>query len=210
MDKHFLTRLIGKFSFLIPLLFLTVLPSCLPLLTGAGLIAAGGGGDGGGGGGGGGNAGPTGPPSPSVVYMWVSTTTNNGNIGGINGADTICETDSSTPSFATSVSTHRAVLRNSTNDPRNYFANNPPVQRPDGTVITTTYSRFFGNGAANNAVSTAAGTYWTGEIANCANWTSASNGDNGNNGLRSSTSGSRWNAAAISCNNAQTLLCMSY
>ena len=212
MDTHSLTRLIGKFSFLIPLLFLTVLPSCLPLLTGAGLMATGGGGDDGGGG-----SGTPALPSPSVVYMWASSTRSNGNIGGINGADTICETNAGI-SFPTTVSTHRAVLRSSTNDPRNYFANDPPLERRDGATIASTYSAFFvRNQAVTASVWTNNTSYWSGidlngapDTNNCSDWTDNTTGT-ALEGQANQTDNRRYTGAASNCaTTAGRLLCISY
>ena len=100
------SRLIGKFSFLIPLLFLTILSSCLPLLTGAGIVASGGGSDDDDDGGGGGGA-VDNRPRPSVIYMWrtSNSVSLDGDIGGVSGADNECDMDNSSQTFATSVST---------------------------------------------------------------------------------------------------------
>ena len=70
--------------------------------------------------------------SPSVVYLWLSGGSN-GNLGGIVGANATCqEALAEEGSFETEVSTHRAFLSSSTQDARNFFANDPPVKRPDG------------------------------------------------------------------------------
>ena len=72
------------------------------MISAGGAFLSGGGDDDSGGGGGGGSGGSTTPssPSPSVVYMWPSTTQSDGSINfngmsGVAGADEICENDSS-------------------------------------------------------------------------------------------------------------------
>ena len=201
MNKHSLTRLIGKFSFLIPLLFLTVLSSC-------------GSDDGGGGGGAVDNR-----PRPSVIYMWrtSNSVSLDGDIGGVSGADNECDMDNSSQTFTTSVSTHRAVIVSSTFDPRNIFANDPPVQRPNGTVITDSYSDFFDNSITSRNSIGSAWTYWTGLNSNgvvssntCNDWTTDASGSDGNTGSAGARNVSRFNNSAISCNNTYALLCISY
>ena len=204
------TRLIGKFSFLIPLLFLTVLSSC---------------GSDDGGGGGGGGSGSAAPPMP--IYMWVSSTTTNGSMGGTSGADTICTNDASSAGLPTGTYTHRAVIAASGYDPRNISipnVANRPVERPDGTSITDSYADFFDSTVtANNTVNTSGNTYATGIVTNgspantlhCASWTNGTNTNTYTRGNANAVNGQRfcvgtqsWNRSA--CNVTNRLLCISY
>ena len=225
MDKHSLThsltRLIGKFSFLIPLLFLTVLPSCLPLLTGAGLIVASGGGDDGGGGG------TPALPRASVIYMWVSSTTTNGNIGGVNGADTICETDAANANLPAGFGyTHKAVISINTYDASSIIdsSDTRDIQRPDGTAIASNYAAFFTVGTAlTNSIGTSSNRFWTGHFINSSNtfvpnptgpnscnfWTSTSNF--GRQGEQNTTNNARLSVSSSNgCQNPRFILCISY
>ena len=165
-----------------------------------------------------------GPPSaPTVVYMWVSSTNTDGNIGGVNGATTICEGDAAGITGLAAGLTHRAVIATSSNDPRNYFSNNPSVQRPDGTAITDTYADFFDpTVTARNAVS---GSYsgiwtglessgtWAGSNRNCNDWSSASAVDAGTNGTADRLDIARfYNITMDPCNSFSNyrVLCISY
>ena len=154
-------------------------------------------------------------PSPSVVYMWVSTQNTNGNIGGVNGATTICETDASTSAPIAGL-THRAVIATSANDPRNYFSNNPPVQRPNGTVITDTYADYFDPSVRlRNSTTGGYDNYWTGftelgtaSTDNCSSWT-ATTGQGNRAGTDASDNG-RLTNATVNCTTTSKVLCISY
>ena len=156
----------------------------------------------------------------SVVYMWESTTTTNGDIGGVNGATTICETDASGIAGLAAGLTHRAVIATAANDPRSYTNNNRPVQRPDGTPITDTYADFFDrNVTASNSVVTASSSRfsWTGiaitggpSAYHCQNWTSAAITDLGNRNNNATPTRYRFQVTDSECDNIQHILCISY
>ena len=157
-------------------------------------------------------------PSPSVVYMWSSNTSTDGNIGGVNGATTHCETDAPAITELATGLTHRAVIGADSNDPRNYFSNNPPVQRPDGDPITNTYADFFDPAVtAINAVSDlfydallgldSAGNPSTN---NCSNWTSASAVDQGSIGAIDAINLERIWENDGACNGSYAVICISY
>ena len=194
--KHRVSQSVGKFFHRIIPVFLLTLIAC------------------------GGDDAPSGSSgsSPSVVYMWVSTQNTNGNIGGVNGATTICETDASTSAPIAGL-THRAVIATSSNDPRDYFSNNPPVQRPDATVITDAYADFFDSTIiATNSVSSSYSGYWTGittsgtpSNVNCTNWTAVGAGTQGVPGGSISTDKDRFNTGSGDpCTDLFRLLCVSY
>ena len=191
--KHSLTQLIGKFFHRIIPVFLLTLIACneegeLIFNNGS-----------------------------SVVYMWVSSTSTDGDIGGVNGATAICETDASGIGGLALGLTHRAVIATSTNDPRNYFSNNLPVQRPDGTVITDTYADFFADLVTlTNTIGT--GYYWTGldrdgsynSSNTCNDWTSASSSVDGAFGGAVFTNTDRLIDSPAGCNRATNkVLCVS-
>ena len=151
--------------------------------------------------------------------MWVSSTSTDGDIGGVNGATTICETDASSSAPIAGL-THRAVIATSSNDPRNYFSNNPPVQRPDGTVITDTYSDFFDPAKTiTNRITTSSPNIWTGldgnsgaphNTHNCQSWSSNLISTRGRHGIANLTSRSRYDDGDYGCSSAFPLLCISY
>ena len=194
--KHSLTQLIGKFFHRIIPVFLLTLIAC------------------------GGDDAPSGSSGPSVVYMWPSTQSTNGNIGGVNGATAICETDASGIGGLAAGLTHRAVIATSANDPRDYFSNNPPVQRPDGTVIINTYADFFDRTqTATNSVGASYRLYWIGiDLTNggiisntCSNWTSGQSSSVGDYGDGSVTTISRMYDGDTACDGGSLgVLCVSY
>ena len=194
------SRLISKFSFLIiPFTALAILTSCNDDDEG----------------GGGGMA----LPSPAVVYLWNTSTTTDGNISGVSGANNTCLSNVSA-SFPTTVNTHRAVIATSYFDPRDMFDNDPPVQRPDGTVIINSYSNFFNSGVdASNSTIGGISSYWTGlgptgvpGSNNCSDWTSGNNGINGAYGIGGGgvVDARRFSDNLYPCDTAVRLLCISY
>ena len=149
--------------------------------------------------------------------MWVSSTSTDGDIGGVNGATAICETDASGISGLAAGLTHRAVIATSANDPSNYFSNNPPAQRPNGTVITDAYADFFdGLVTPTNTIGT--GYYWTGlnsvgsyeSSFSCNDWTSASSSVEGGYGNASVSNTNRLIDGLEGCGGTNKVLCISY
>ena len=124
----------------------------------------------------------------AVIYMWLSTTTSSGDLGGRSGADSICESDSSGIALPSGPNfTHRAVIATSTYHPRNLIdsSDTREVRRPDGTVIVNLYSDF--HNSSINSISTINSlgrAYWSGlsnsaniSSSTCMDWTSSSNTD---------------------------------
>ena len=157
-------------------------------------------------------------PSPSVVYMWIGKSYN-GDLGGISGADSKCEERSSGETFATEVDTHRVVLSSSTQDVRNFFSNNPPLQRPDGTPIMAGYTDFFNpSQEAQNPIRAQSTNQWTGisntgapSSLNCNDWTSGSSAEHGSIGGDDVKNSLRFHIPAlVRCSETSTLLCISY
>ena len=143
-------------------------------------------------------------PDP-VIYMWVSDTTSNGNLGGVDGADTICRTDGQDVDFKTPVNNHRAVIADADQDPRTFFTDNTPVKRPDGTDIVPRYGDFFDpSKTASSPVGDGTNHYWTGISSTgalsdaCGLWDEETDGDSGEIGLESATNSQRFNRYSVS------------
>lgn len=159
-------------------------------------------------------------PSPNVIYMWVSTRPTDGNIGGVAGANTICVNEGNSASFNTSVEGHVALISSDTINPSGFFANDPPVQRPGGTVIVNSYSDFF-NGSQNalDRTTNNSNHYWTGlnnagalSTDNCNEWWSNANSDEGTVGI-GNTNNTRLmdGGSGAPCNTSSfRILCLSY
>ena len=158
---------------------------------------------------------------PSVVYMWVSSADTDGNIGGVNGATTICEGDAAGIAGLAAGLTHRAVIATVSNNPSNYFSNNPPVRRPDGTLISNTYAVFFNPAQTiTNSIlpTTPALSSWTG-IANdgistsrnnCQNWTNSSTSLDGTKSATNVVDIKRFYDGDLNCSYFNKVLCISY
>ena len=157
---------------------------------------------------------------PPVVYMYVSTAAGqNGDFGGIDAANDICLNNRPPDaSFDSDVDTYKAVLATDDFHPRDIVDNNPPIQRPDRTVIDNFYANFFNRNhtlirpvvASNTLVWT--GLDASGDISsnNCEDWTSASTvqGEYGGAHVRDQL---RFRSGAAPCNNTTpTLLCIAY
>ena len=160
------------------------------------------------------------PSAPTVVYAWVSTTTTNGNIGGVAAANTICQTDSSGITFNTAVSTHRAILGDSTNDPRTLVNANLPLQKPDGTVLLSNFSDFFDPTIdLSNLIDANSTWYWTGmdivatniipSSNHCNNWTTVGTLEGGW-GVSDEANQWRLDDGQQFCNVSLNLLCISF
>ena len=158
--------------------------------------------------------------APKPVYMWFTTQSTNGNIGGVSGADTICETEGSSMAFASPISTHRAVIATNSYDSRTIVDGNRPVHRPDGTFVIDSYSNFFDvNLNAVNHLGGVAGTgYWTGitvagrpaNVRHCSNWTSSTTGQ-GFHGDTDKTDYFRISSSSINCGTGLLhILCLSF
>ena len=103
--------------------------------------------------------------------------------------------------------THRSILPSSSFDPRNIFANDPPVERPDGTSIIGAYSDFFDpiesldNNVAGISVSTLTGFDNSGDPGDtCSDWTSNSNSDNTTHGNTARPNFARLRNIGSTCN----------
>ena len=155
----------------------------------------------------------------SEVYMWVSTTKINGDIGGVSGADAICEADA--PSSLVEKN-HRAVIGTPNIHPRDFFPEGTLVRRPDGTTIFDSYTDFFDLKSSETNKVTTRGLYWTWSGFNsdgsshqyhCENWTSASN-NNVYGASRKISDGVIGNnmlsIITFPCSKKTRLLCVSY
>ena len=153
-------------------------------------------------------------PTPQVVYAWQSTTTSDGDIGGLNGANTICEMDAPGISGLQAGLTHQAVIQTSGNNPENYFGNDPIVRRPNRQVISNRYLDFINTGASS--INTISGNYdqhWTGigtGQQTCNDWTSNSLQATGYVGSGNSRVTARISSGTLNCDGAVRILCISY
>ncbi len=192
---------------------------------------------GGGGGGGGGDKTPAADPLPDNIYLWTTSGTHMGNLGGIEGANNVCEGDTDKTDTLPAILPadedeftykHQAVL--AVADPAFHpdsiipNADTREVQRPDGTKIADNYQAFAGS---TNAV--AAGVtppppattqeYWTGLTAtgndfiignHCDNWRDGTNGQISSVGLSQKLDDLRLARGVVSCDVPLHLLCVSH
>ena len=151
--------------------------------------------------------------------MWTSTQTTDGDIG-VSGANSICQTEAAGAGLDSSFSyTHRAVIISSSSDPKTISGiASRAVQRPDGTVITNSYTDFFDETVTTtNSITTNTVDYWTGFLNDgtlstfaCTNWTSASNSVRGRHGRGDRTDVERINYDLVNCDLLRNILCISY
>ena len=81
-------------------------------------------------------------PAPDEVTVWFTSSTHNGNMNGVNGADTICNNDNMRKSDE--LSNHRALLASANQDPRTFFSSNPSVRSGYLDMpVADTWSHFF-------------------------------------------------------------------
>ena len=160
----------------------------------------------------------SGDRSPSVVYLWVSADSTNGNIGGLDGANTICQTNASNASLPEDVSQHLAVLATSSSHPKDMFDSDSLVKRPDQTSIIDSWNGFFDpNVTLEAAVSTTSGTVWTGLASTgglastCSDWTSTLQNEEAGVGNPTLSSDERLHVGDGSCNTeSRRFYCVSF
>ena len=182
--------------------------SCIGLLSLGGALLSGGGDDEG-----------SGTPATPVVYMWITSSGLDGDLGGVSGADQICENESSGIGLPSGNFTHRAVLASSSFHPRDISGiGNRRVQRPDGTVIIDTYTNFLDSSIdLDNNISGVSFGFWTGLASNgnastdnCNDWMSNS-GARGEFGASTQVNNFRLRINDEGCVVAlNRLLCISY
>lgn len=151
--------------------------------------------------------------------MWASTTSTNANMGGLSGANTICQTDGNGGSFtfATPVTTHRAAIYTSTHNPSTLFTTTP-LKKPNGADIANEYQNFWDTtvmdtlSAVTKPGSTAYVIYWVGNSSGntCTDWSVSSTSFDGATG-DDNTAPSRYNAGNGRCSDTTiAVLCISY
>ena len=145
------------------------------------------------------------------VFLWVSTQTTDGNMGGVEGADEICEEDA--PEELSQLE-HRAVLRSSDR----YEPDGKSVaKRPDGTVIVEDYTDFFtAEEKLEASVNDRTQTYWFGLRAdnNCGDWTSNNVSESATAGRSNQVGSGRYEyglrVKTYPCNQSLHVLCSSF
>ncbi len=164
--------------------------------------------------------------SASQRRLFVTSSTTNGNIGGVTGADTLCSSDANKP---TDGGTYKAVLVDASLNRRacssanctlvteniNWVlgANITYLRSLDGAVIFTTNSAgIFPFGTASASTDTGSNQYFTGLSSNwtlngshCTSWTS--NTGSGRIGSSNQTGGTMIENGGGGCNTSKKLLC---
>jgi hypothetical protein len=144
--------------------------------------------------------------------IFMTTETFSGDVT-LEGADSQCNDDASTPSTGT----YKALLASANRTPTTFLKASTQYIRPDGTVIGKTNTAKVFTFNLTNAISNSGELVWTGitrEFAasgsHCNNWTDATNSSLGQAGLGNSSSGnSMANAiSGIPCNVQHHLYCI--
>lgn len=146
------------------------------------------------------------PPTPpcTTCRIFVTSSTYNGNFGGISGADDICNNDGQSGSDP-----YKALLGG-----RNPLYANTAYIRPDGTPIGTTNGSKQFSFPLTNAVTAASQTVWTGIAANwanfntCLSWTNGTGSQNSNLGNASQTGTGMLNTSIQTCDNQHRIYCV--
>jgi hypothetical protein len=158
--------------------------------------------------------------------IFQSNSSTNGNIGGISGADAICNSDSAKPANSgtyKAMISHTAIrIASVTADAGDgqidwVLAPNQLYTRPNGFVILTTNSAsiyVFGPNFTNS-IGTNGNSIWTGlnadwtTVGGCGgNWIDGTGGPFGRYGVANSTSNSSINGGNLACNNTSNLFCV--
>jgi hypothetical protein len=166
----------------------------------------------------------------AAVYMYASSSTTTGNVGGRAGADATCT--ASKPGALTCTTIHAVISINNTTDEIATLASNyaipagRPVQGPTGIAFQTDWNTFVNSGppsttaAATAGILAGAGAWWSFSAAslpptglpaaqNCTNGTST--GGTAVGGITNQTGASFFNFGGTpACNSGRYLLCICY
>lgn len=151
----------------------------------------------------------TNPPSEpatncTTCKIFVTTSSYSGNLGGVSGADSKCNSDAQA-----SGGVYKALLGGRSDWPLQ--ANRDYVNTSSQPIGTTNGSSQF-NFNLTSAIGT--GTVWTGLASSwanfntCSGWTTSSGGANSNVGSASSISSSMLNQSIVGCNTTAKLYCV--
>jgi hypothetical protein len=159
--------------------------------------------------------------APCLVFL--TSTTQPGNLGGLAGADAICQQRAQA---ATLPGTYKAWLSDSTQSPASRFVQSPgPYRRVDGVTVADNWADLTdGTLDAPITVAETGAVFdnlglrsWTHTLANgtaggvlnqnCLDWTSNANGQNGDEGQVAAISDNWTDFASGSCNNDFHLYC---
>lgn len=155
--------------------------------------------------------------------VFLSSTTQNGNLGGLAGADALCQNLAASASLP---GTYRAWLSDDTQSPATRFSQSSgPYNLPNGVAIASSWADLTdGALAAPITVAENGVTFddpgfrtWTNTRANgtgggvldenCTGWTTGANGANGDEGQVTATSDNWTDFASGTCNNLFHLYC---
>lgn len=159
--------------------------------------------------------------------VFVTSTQYTGNLGGLSGADTLCQTRAAAGSATASLTggVWRAIASDSTTSAAsrlNFNTGVPVVNTGGATIVSQTSQLWSGTLLTNirtdeDGTILASGSVLTGSTSsggsipglNCINWTSNANGDSGRIGLMNSTD-SNWISSAVAgdCDVAHHLYCI--
>ena len=162
------------------------------------------------------------PPPPvsnifSRVYLWTTSTSSTGNIGGVGMANNRCVTGSSSAGLPSGTYTHEAVISTNTQNARNIIdGTSGPLRRTDNVLITNSWDDFFDPMVTlSNSIESSVTYVWMGINANggpgnmhCNSWSSTSG--RGLIGSLSRTDTNRFSFVDFACTTALSLLCVSY
>jgi hypothetical protein len=143
-----------------------------------------------------------------VAIIYNTTANYTGNLGGLSGANSICNSDPNKPStgFAAAY-TYKAMLNgnNATTSGVTYY-------RTDGVTVITTANggNLIGAATLSNAVTGTFRYVWTGANGNsCSNWSNGTNSFNGDIGESSTILGTYWSYGTSQCQIGNSLYCVS-
>jgi hypothetical protein len=150
----------------------------------------------------------SGTVAAGATKIFHVTTTYSGNLGGLSGADAICQSEAGTLGYS---GTWKAILSDSTTNAKDRLTITYPVVRAADGVIVDSLSLW--DGSIGNTVGTSGEDAWTGSNSDgtknantCSDWSSTSgNGEYGHSDYTDST----WvNASATSCGYSRGLYCV--
>ena len=160
------------------------------------------------------------------IYLWLTTDTLDGNLGGVSGADDECAADTAKTASLPSGFTHKAVIANgSLYDPETIIptSDTRSIYRPDGTtLIANSWQEYFtvSTPLSNKVTAPSYDYYWTAtdpsgnpSSSSCDGWTDGTNayyGITGNAGAPTNNKRNLFTDDYPTCDGIYRLLCVSY
>jgi hypothetical protein len=139
--------------------------------------------------------------SANARKIFVTTATYNGNLGGVSGANTKCNSDAGRPDMTKQYAAYILPGSGYLSDTYGYYS---VANLKIGSVIAGSFQY-----PLENPIATISTQVWTGaNSTDCSVWTIGNNGSNGTYGVANATGNSYFNSLDDTCDKLKSLYCL--